>query len=476
MVASSPAQTPTVHPRQVADPGPATKQPTEPEIAVGAHTVVAVSLTPPTGALRKIYYAARPTDRVVKDWARDVIENVDPYSSISDVAIAYDSINDRFLAVGKGGGDVTGCLFEVNQHTAPEVGPVTPSGWSPIYEGPGGPWPPPVDKPWIVAGNMTSSEQEFYLVFQIEYAGAYQYLHTTNGGADFETDWYHGVVQVGGQDVTGGFGAQPTVSGDGPLYAAYIGGGMIHFLKGTDQPGGSVSFERLMKPGDPDPVPLTITLRDTWVQDDVPVSYVNTGPLSTIPFIVADPSSASRIYLAYHDVDATATDDVNIYLAVLEKQAGSNLWNFNPADPSDLMQVNDADATTYESDQFMPVMAVDDTGRIHIIYYDDQDFTDGPSGDLQPDVGCEDPKFNVYYSYSSDQGDNWFHEKLRQYDEDDPPAFDWGLLPRDPREYNGIDWRRDANGVKIWTVYSGTDGAESGNRATIWSTLIEWPN
>ena len=45
-----------------------------------------------------------------------------------------------------------------------------------------------------------------------------------------------------------------------------------------------------------------------------------------------------------------------------------------------------------------------------------------------------------------------------------------------PREYNGIAWYRYPNGVKIWTVYSGTDGSESGNRGTIWSTLIEWPS
>jgi hypothetical protein len=273
--------------------------------------------------------------------------------------------------------------------------------------------------------------------------------------------------------VSGGFCAQPAVYQDGPLYVAYINGGTIYILVGEDQPSGKVEFDNLVAEDSTPPVLLTIPLASANIRTDVPGNFLQPA-LSTVPYLAVDPGNSDRLFIAYHD---TATNDVNdrdvnVYVRAIVRDGA--IWELG-----NRVQVNNGD-TLYESDQFMPELIVDAAGYIHILFYDDRRFTDGPEGDLQPDDGCPQPKFDAYYAYApandldfSDPERNRLLYLTNPNDPDEPAAFDRTLATNaTPREYNGIAWYGD----RIWTAYTGTrdDETPGTNDTLIWSTRIDW--
>ena len=159
--------------------------------------------------------------------------------------------------------------------------------------------------------------------------------------------------------------------------------------------------------------------------------------------------------------DAPDDTDVNVYMNVLTMTAP--WWQASPR-----IQIND-DTTRYESDQFIPSVTVDCLGGIHVTFYDDRNYTDGPQGALQPD-GCEFPKFDVFYAYSDTQGTQWTNSKLYAV----PPeaALDFNLKKIDPHEYNGIA----SDGDTVWATYAGTWKDDSqNNKAVISANRMDWP-
>lgn len=171
----------------------------------------------------------------------------------------------------------------------------------------------------------------------------------------------------------------------------------------------------------------------------------------------------------YHDTvtndpNDPARTDVNVYLHKLTYANGG--WTAGPR-----IQVNDPYATEHESDQFMPSVTVDDNGRIHIIFYDDRNYTDDPNdpeNDQQPDDTYL-PKFDAFYAYSTNQGQTWVNEKL--WFDPPEPALDFTQRIVNPKEYIGICWYDDL----VWTAYTGTYSADPYNKGVIWSSRIEWP-
>lgn len=75
---------------------------------------------------------------------------------------------------------------------------------------------------------------------------------------------------------------------------------------------------------------------------------------------------------------------MNIYLRVLTRVSGAK-WSVGEP-----IAVVDDSVTTFESDQLLPALDVDEDGGIHIIFYDDRNYTDpddpnDPIEDQQPD-------------------------------------------------------------------------------------------
>lgn len=453
---------PEIQARQVGSYGPTSRQVTEPAVAAGPDSVLAAFFDRPNRLQHDAWYAAynKHTDR----WASGEIDPNTTHAAICDLSTAYDAQTGDFLAAATTGGAVISCRFEAG----PKLGEVTPGTWQQAAHH-GGIF---VDKPWIVAGDPNlPTGQEYYITYSVgNYY--YWYLRSINGGQN----WYKAKVELAdtGEQVHGGAPAlQPAVDGDGPLYAAYISGG-IHFLVGVDTPTSSppaVDFWELLRqaddPNDP-PVPLTVPLNKGYIGAYIP-SVFSQPTASTQPQLAVDPTNPNRLYIVYQDTATNQSNDqdVNVYLRELTKNG--DYW-----ERGDRIQVND-DETLYESDQFMPSVTVDDNGRIHVIFYDDRNYTDGPTGDLQPD---DDPnvlaKLDAYYAWSDDQGANWTNMEL--YAEPPEPAINREILLNvNPREYNGIAWYRDGLATEVWTAFSGTYRLDpSPNDSVIWSSQINW--
>jgi hypothetical protein len=453
MLAADPAEAQQVQARVVAHPGPATLQPTEPALAGGEHAILTLLYSPPDhyADSHKSLYASRPVNGT--RWAQHPIDTA--YQHVVDVSVAYDAATGAFLAAAKAGNDVVTCRFQ----PGPTSGELVPGTWGPVRLDPE---MGIVDKPWIIAGSPTlPGGQEYYIVYGL--TGKY-YLHSTNGGES----WHQGPISVDGQNIDGAWGAQPAVHSGGALYVACPSGSRdtIRFFRGEDQADGTVTFSRLLQGTDPD-VPLTIPIRDPDCRFQIPGAFP-LHSLMFLPYLVADPSDSDNLYVTYQDVDASNSGDVNVYLRKLTKTG--NIWTLGPE-----RKVNNDVDPQGQNDQFMPVLGVDDVGRLHVLFYDDrrheQDDTDGLAM-------CD-----AYYAYSVNEGAQWTNRYLYLDDENDPndpPTLfrqsSEGGHRANPREYNGITWYRYADGIKIFTAYTGTDEEDpDSNDGTIWSSVVEWP-
>ncbi len=188
--------------------------------------------------------------------------------------------------------------------------------------------------------------------------------------------------------------------------------------------------------------------------------------------MAVDPSNPDRLVVVFPDT-ATADPndtDLDVYAVVIERVSG-NVWQIVRR-----VSVVLANASQNESDQFMPAVDIDTNGRIHVIFYDDRKYTDGPDGDQQPDgPATPAPKFDVFYASSSDGGQQWSNAELFAVPPE--PAMDFSRGPLGSfqfGDYIGIDVGTD----RVWTSYMGTAQADdppddpNHNPTVIWSSEI----
>jgi len=288
-----------------------------------------------------------------------------------------------------------------------------------------------------------------------------------------------------GRLVSGTWCIQPTAvpAKPGPLYVAYVPENpaygqppetpaqcrpaRVRFLRGVDidDPDDPADGQNEFRPlcaaeqprefGSAEPIALELVLTCGGIRNFIPlrrgVTQFGMKLDRFVPHLRADPSDPDRLYIVYHDVRRNAgrpTADVDVYLRAIIRRDGG--WLLGPP-----RRVNQNTDTL--SDQFLPAVTVDHRGRIHVIFYDDRAYSqeDGPPGPDDPD-----PRFDVYYALSADQGRTWQEKKL-VLEPTDEPAVDLGLAPLSPGfelgEYADIAWFARPDGTtEVWTAFAGT--------------------
>lgn len=453
------------HPRHVAVWGPEPARTVwEPAIGVGpSGPVIVFNVGPRTSAA--VGYAIYAPG----EWIEGLIE---PAPNRIDPSAARDPLAGDFL--------VTGMPITGTQIVAARVPGDPYPTWTPIYTS-----DTPVDKPWVVAGETTKHGPEFYVVAWNTVEHTYTYQRTRDGGRT----WNGGRILLSRDPtriVAGTWCAQPAAvtEQDGPLYVAYAHenhaygsapedpeacrGARLRFLRGNDIDDpkdpcdGAVEFEPLCEHQRPrgfgpsvQPVILEIALTCGGIKNFIPlrrgVSQFGQKLDRFVPHLIVDPSDTSRLYVVYHDVreqHGRPTADVNVYLHTLTQRNGG--WVLGPR-----RQVNQN--TDNMSDQFLPAATVDDHGRIHAVFYDDRSYD---QDDGQPGSSDPDPRFDVYYAVSDDQGQSWRERKLILGPVDES-AVDLGLSPLSPGfelgEYVDIAWYAGPGGeTEVWTAFTGT--------------------
>ena len=489
LAANSPGRAQTVHARRVALTGPSGyegKAVWEPAVAAGRNSVIALSNVGQR-ILSRIAYAVYEQGL----WRNDAILDPNTTTQVIDSSVVFNPYTDpndpdEFIAAA-----LLGSEHDIVVSHYPDPSDPNDFGkWESVADWDPDPNDPSygVDKPWIVAG----AEDEYYIVYRLKPPGkayGYAYLRTTDGG----DTWYpdpdpndpnnSGAIVTSAGRVTGDFCAQPAVYDDGPLYVAYITGDVIAFLQGDDD-GNEVNFTQLLKichigvgSGPQGHIALEIPLTVGDVTDYLP--RVTWWQIKTVPQLAADPSDPDRLYVVYHDVAEDPNDpndpndvDVDVFLVVLEKMAGYN-WC-----PSSRIRVNADNPPGRVADQFLPAVTVDTAGRIHVIYYDDRDFDQVDHDPNDPNEPAA--KFNVYYAYSEDGGEDWNYRKL--FALPDRAALDMGddiVNYFEPGEYIGISYYRDTQEERdeVWTAFTGTEktgGDPDDDEAVIWSSFIDW--
>lgn len=462
---------PTVGEREYAgldDPNE-TKSGWEPAIAAGPDTTITVFHTHTVGVRYGIY------DPEEEGWVAEATIDPEHYVGAHDPAIAYNSMTGEFVAAARtSGGRI------LTSHFTPD--PNAPNGFGEF-----GPWVSRkkggvlhMDMPWIVAGEMTGSVQEFYITHHTPLG----YLRSIDGGLHWA--WDEMIDGETGEPITGGGTARPAVYGDRPLYVSYVklcsGPSFeIRFLVGEDVDGDpndpnfdpndpnyvGVSFCHLygiwsFLDGPVRPVRLKVPLNNHELQYNTHLPGNFSWGAPVVPQLAVDPNDPDRLYVVYHDLATDDPndpdyDDVNIYMHRFTRPGGT--WILSPR-----IKVNNDD-TPFEADQFLPSITVDHAGRIHISFYDDRNYED--QQDSEPK-----PKYDAFYAYSDNHGDTWTNVRLPG-DPNNPnePALDWNLKKVDPHDYNGITCYGDT----VWTTYAGTWSQDPGNKAVISSNRLDWP-
>jgi hypothetical protein len=317
----------------------------------------------------------------------------------------------------------------------------------------------PSDRHWLVAGG----DDEFYVVGG---DNGYSYRRSTDAGCN----WDGGRVTVGGTPIPGRFAPHPSVYQDRPLYMAHPSTAVgIRVVSGVDT-------------GDPPPdPPVTFSFLCTDIQQQTPLEIVlnatnevvtaalpghlggwfHNWEVKRVPMIAVDPTDADRVYVAYHDTSKVGGADVNVYLNVLTRNPTTDEWT-----DGGRITVNQ-DPTNVESDQFLPAVAVDEQGRVHVVYYSDYRYRTGPEQQTDDTLN---PKFDAHYVVVTfPQGVpafDWF-ELVSDPNE---PAIDftvnltwnnWAMGGYGPGEYNDIWFKKDPfDGSNIWTAIAGTSSRD----------------
>lgn len=321
------------------------------------------------------------------------------------------------------------------------------------------------DKPWLALGQEFATGRELCCVYQDEDSPTKRLSYRRS--IDSGVTWGGGVITTGSYgEPVGNFCATPAIFGSEPLYVIYPQtivppnpvSMKLRVLRGLDPVAASgvspVQFRVIECAVDE---PLEIHVNRAFVSDELPGSFVQ----KLMPQLAADPTDPERLFVCYHDLaTAAVTDtDVNIYLQVVTRLAipDERRWCAGPR-----IRVNQN--TDPDADSFLPAMTVDDHGFIHIIYYDDRNYE-------QDDTATTNVRFDAFYAYSTDQGQNWFDQRLPAPSGQHAHAVRVPGQNIDMREYIGISWHGD----DVWAVYTGRDDNKTTeNQGVIWANRIRW--
>jgi hypothetical protein len=226
---------------------------------------------------------------------------------------------------------------------------------------------------------------------------------------------------------------------------------------------------------------------------------------ATVPTVVSDPTSATRLYVAHNDQGHAAGDpgensdpsDVDVVVRRVERvsttperwnvlstvrvpgcvlPAGCSACTYVNGDPCAHPDAPQGSSQLYP-DQFCPSIAVDRFGRVHLIYYSNQT-TCG--------ISALTHVYDAYYALSTDQGASFTSYNLRTCSQ--RPALDYTFATLDPaemsvayspREYIGIALDETDDEVTYVAVsYSGTAyGANTtADRTAIYGQMIKVSN
>lgn len=343
------------------------------------------------------------------------------------------------------------------------------------------------DKPWITTGSTVlpglsapSTKSEFYITYENE--GHVGYQRTKNGGQSWKTSCSgQGFALTNVNDCNTRVPMEswpvPKAFGTQPLYVAFLDTDGIRLLRGDDinsgAHAGEVQFTQILgTDGLPLVIPQLIVSPDLWTVVPGPTQGITNLPRGWGVDLAADPTNADRLYVVYHDRASVGSPDISIYMRVLTRVSGPNpIWFLGPR----LLVADDADELV-ETDQIHPAVRVDTTGRIHVIYYDDQDFTQDDGASCVPQC----PRYDVKYAVSNNQGTNWTYQELC----DDPPNCTLTEPALDYSQPNSAFWLGDFIGIdisgnRVWTSFMGSsatrDPTPNADKSLIWSSQIVLP-
>lgn len=225
-----------------------------------------------------------------------------------------------------------------------------------------------VDKGWMCAGPdpNDSTKTRVYAAYNFGVARS----------ADMGDTW-QGPVSLGS-----GIGFLPKTGPNGELYVAYWDFGTKHFLRRSFD--GGLTFGG----------PITIADRmDVYgVQDNSAITGSFRVP--SLQGLAVDQNNGN-LYCVYIDTTSqTGTQrDVDVYFTKSTNQGAT--WSVPTVINGD---------SPFEQDQFFPWIEVDETGRLHVLFYD----TRNTSQTDQQSVAFID----AYYAYSEDEGATWSELRL----------------------------------------------------------------
>lgn len=231
-----------------------------------------------------------------------------------------------------------------------------------------------------------------------------------------------------------GKGAAPAVSADGTLYVAYLHTesqqDLRHrLIKSVDQ---AENFTRVDD--------QTGFLNEQHELDNYDTYVPGAFRIPGFGQLAADPTDANRLYYVFiNRTGELVNGDGNVDVFLMRSTDAGETWAARQ-----LINQDDPQQDPERYDQFMPAINVDDTGRVHIIWYDTR--KDHPPADLDP------PLFNMelYYAWSDDNGQT-FTEQLIGHAIYTDDLTNNGFIG----DYNGLT---SAGGVVV-PVYMGTFGS-----------------
>ncbi|MFO0837779.1 MAG: hypothetical protein U1D55_04575 [Phycisphaerae bacterium] len=423
-----------------------------------------------------------PADGI--DGTVGLVQSVDP-------SVAYNPLRDRFLLCGLINGSST------SNHDRIGVADFTKT----ISGGTFGAWryidldstTVADDFPHIVAGMNgldipagamaafgPTFKQEYYIVWH-RFDRKLYYAHSTDDGANWV--W-------GSSEFTAGEFLGPAVYQDGPVLVSFKVAQFAHdtvrLAFGLDNPDGTVTWSMPILFDDQLRMIDSIPVVCKSVQEFLPRFTPTQTHGETVAWLAADPTNPTRFFMVYHAPDVTQYStcppfgtipdvDVNVYLREITLFVEQNAAVIGPP-----IRVNDPDPPNAEtpSDQFNPAVRVDQTGRVHVVFYDDRDWPSQRDGNSAPDL-----KFNVFYA-SRAPGQTTFGPQRRLFElvdsPTDPPAGNRNLLTHNGYElgeYLGLDVFRDAftGAVTVWAGFCGsTPNDEHADKSVIWASRVNW--
>jgi hypothetical protein len=175
---------------------------------------------------------------------------------------------------------------------------------------------------------------------------------------------------------------QPTVLDDGTLAVAYLGGAQALFVRSEDA-GRSYS------------APVAI---HTFVGDITELTNpAIPGSFRAPPTTMLARGRNGRLYALLHDIVRREGAQADIDVLMFTSDDGGRSWSNGRNLTADSPPL---------SDQFLPWLAVDAQGRLHLAYFDTSRFT---GLDSDPDALVD-----VWYASSDDEGATWSRTRLTQ--------------------------------------------------------------